>query len=215
MKFNSQIAFGGGLPVFDEQTIKTEPMLHRADRSFTRAKGGPLTHAFLTSLEQCAGWGPEIPILIDSRVHMLMPGMYPCIPGWHHDDVPREREDKQPNYVNPSYKSQHCMALWGNCSLTHFAIGEHELEIPPIGQKIYKTWSPVVEQMVKDHKLRTAVAPEHRLIFFDWETWHRGAETTKTGFRFFIRATRKSNLAARNEIRYNANVYMPVLDEGW
>lgn len=43
----------------------------------------------------------------------------------------------------------------------------------------------------------------------------RGMEATERGFRFFIRATRYSKLSARNEIRSNANVYMPIPEEGW
>jgi len=29
--------------------------------------------------------------LVDVKVHMLMPGQYPCIPNWHQDFVPREK----------------------------------------------------------------------------------------------------------------------------
>lgn len=31
----------------------------------------------------------------DVKVHMLMPRMYPCIPGWHVDNVPREESGPQ------------------------------------------------------------------------------------------------------------------------
>lgn len=35
----------------------------------------------------------EYPIeryVVDSKIHMLMPGQYPCIPNWHYDMVPRD-----------------------------------------------------------------------------------------------------------------------------
>lgn len=208
MKIISQATIGDPLASTNQTVIKSEPMLHRATRTYAYDHGGPLTHLFLNSLP----W-PEI--LIDSRVHMLMPGMYPCIPGWHHDDVPRSRGDGQPNYEAPAYRAEHCMALWGDCSLTEFALGEHEIQIPPIGRKIYKDLSPQIEALCIAGKLYRVTAPECRLIFFDWNTWHQGAPTTKTGFRFFIRATRGSELSAKNEVRQNANVYMPILDEGW
>ncbi len=213
MKIRSEIIYGHNLIKASQAEIKQEPMLHRADVPFASSNGGKLTLQFLDAVSYY--WGTKDNLLIDSRVHMLMPGQFPCIPGWHHDDVPREREDKQPNYDNPSYKAEHCMALWGDCSLTEFALGEHEIEIPPIGQKIYKVLSPQIEALCLDGKLKRVIAPSEKLIFFNYHTWHRGAETTKTGFRFFIRATRNSKLEARNEIRYNANVYIPVLDEGW
>ena len=107
------------------------------------------------------------------------------------------------------------MALWGDCSLTEFAIGEHVIVIPPTGHKIYKELSPKIEVLCTNGELERFTAPECRLIYFDWLTWHQGAPTTKKGFRFFIRATRWSKLESRNEVRQNANVYMPVLDEGW
>ena len=30
--------------------------------------------------------------LVDVKVHMLMPGEYPCIPNWHRDFVPRDKD---------------------------------------------------------------------------------------------------------------------------
>lgn len=209
MKIKSYLNLGAELPMAREHQVKSEPMLHRATREFADVYGGPLTKSFLARLP----WHGDI--LIDSRVHMLMPGMWPCIPGWHHDDVPRERSDGQPEYENPSYKAEHCMALWGDCSLTEFAIGEHEIEIPPLGVKIYKEWQSKVEALCESGVLHRATAPERRMIYFDWQTWHRGMPTTKRGFRFFIRATRNSGLEPRNEQRFNANVYMPILEEGW
>lgn len=208
MKIKSKINIGSQLDPADQSLIKKETMLFRATKGFAQVNGGELTQRFLSKL-------PWDNVLIDSRTHMLMPGMYPCIPGWHHDDVPRDRSDGQPNYENPIYKSQHCMAIWGDCSLTEFAIGEYDFSIPPVGMKIYKNISPIVDGLCDNGILNKIIAPEHHLIYFDWNTWHRGAATTKTGFRFFIRATKNSNLKPQNEIRYNANVYMPVLEEGW
>jgi len=212
MKLNSQIKLGLELPTANEIEVKSEPMLFRCDLENAYKLGGPLTHKFLNALPE--DWKAS-PISVDSRVHMLMPGMFPCIPGWHHDDVPRERADGQPNYENPSYKAEHCMAIWGDCSLTEFAIGGHEIAIPPIGCKIYKLLSPQIDAMCVAGTLKSVTALPRRMVFFDWQTWHRGAPTTHIGFRFFIRASRNSMLPPINETRHNANVYMPVIDEGW
>lgn len=38
--------------------------------------------------------------LVDVKVHMLMPGQYPCIPNWHCDFVPRDVDlQKQPERI--------------------------------------------------------------------------------------------------------------------
>lgn len=209
MVIKSQYKLGYKLAHFTQAQIKSEPMFHKASKEFAYDMGSQITKEFLNFLD----W--REPLIIDSRVHMLMPGMYPCIPGWHHDDVPRERSDGQPNYENPSYKAEHCMALWGDCSLTEFALGTHEVEIPSVGKKIYKELSKFIDWHCEHGDLDKVTSPEAQQIFFDWQTWHRGAPTTKTGFRFFIRATRFTKLEPLNEIRYNANVYMPIIEEGW
>lgn len=33
--------------------------------------------------------------MVDVKIHMLMPGQYPCIPNWHCDFVPRDLDLKQ------------------------------------------------------------------------------------------------------------------------
>jgi hypothetical protein len=87
VQIDSHMTLGSGLPYATQDEIKREPMLHRATAQFALENGGPLTRSFLLSLQ--LAWSADI--LVDSRVHMLMPGMWPCIPGWHHDDVPRSR----------------------------------------------------------------------------------------------------------------------------
>lgn len=37
----------------------------------------------------------------DIKVHMLMPRLYPCIPGWHVDNVPREGGPQRYDLVKP------------------------------------------------------------------------------------------------------------------
>lgn len=64
-------------------------MFYRADMGFAWKHGGPITQDFLGLLPQ--DWY-DSPVTIDSRVHMLMPGWYPCIPGMHHDDIPPDSQ---------------------------------------------------------------------------------------------------------------------------
>ena len=146
---------------------------------------------------------------------MLMPNWYPCIPGWHHDDVPRERQDGQPNYVNPSYKAEHVMALFGDASLTQFAVGVFSFPDVAMGSVFYREWHPMVEEMIHDSFLERITAPQRRLIFFDWQTWHQGMPAHKRGWRFFIRATKNNPKPPRNEQRMQTQIYMPSPLGGW
>lgn len=196
--------------------IKHEPMLWQADLDFARKNGGPLTKAFLSELLPKLGdAAPKL--IIDSRVHMLMPGMWPCIPGWHHDDIPRTRADKQPNYFEQASNLRHFMTVIGSVSPTEFAVGDFSLEIPS-AEKIYKCWSPKITRLTESSdpsSLHPVLVLPNHLIEFDANTLHRGTEATSTGFRFFIRATLNSTQTPKNEMRHNANVYMKDIEEGW
>ncbi len=63
----------------------------------------PMLDAVLKIIEH----NPE-DYLVDVKVHMLMPGEYPCIPNWHRDFVPRDNELKQ----KPKEISGDLMYLW-------------------------------------------------------------------------------------------------------
>lgn len=211
-KFNSQIKIAASLLEYSQQDIKREPMLFRCDRETANRIGGKMTREFLQMLDEI--WGGSY-ITVDSRVHMLMPGFWPCIPGWHHDDVPRERSDGQPNYINPSYHAEHCMAIVGNASVTEFALGSAAFPDVPRGSFFYREWHPLVDMLIENGVLSKVKAPVGQLVFFDWQTWHQGAPAVSRGFRWFIRATRNAKRDAANETRMNANVYLSDPIQGW
>lgn len=207
--FDSQAADGDWLSNYDESLIKNEPMLFSCDVPSARKLGGPITNEFLDKLD----WPDAI---IDSRVHMLFPNFFPCIPGWHQDDVERTRIDGQPNYENMTYHAEHCMALvGGDIAPTEFALGKITLPHVPIGEKIYKKWHPLIEQEIDKGNARRAFVRDRTLTYFNWETIHRGTPAIQSGWRFFIRATRKSNRKALNETRKQVQVYLPLEEEGW
>ena len=107
-KFASCAQLGEYLPQFTQLEVKNEPMLWQCDRKFAYENGGPITRAFLDAIKKT---NLADDLIIDTRTHMLMPGWWPAIPGYHHDDVPRTRADKQPNYENPEYKSENIYGL--------------------------------------------------------------------------------------------------------
>jgi len=210
------------LPEFDETAIKNEPMFYNSDLHFALRNGGPITKAFIDALP--LEWH-EAPCKFDSRSHMLMPGWWPCIPGYHHDDVPRTRMDGQPNYDQDQIRAEHCFALInGDICPTHFAIGEAYFNEVPLGELVYRQWHKEVESLIGNRLLRLYAAPSNQLIFFNDRTWHAGSQAVKTGFRWFGRITRyfdkKRNAIfppnkINNELRKQVNVYLSVPYEGW
>lgn len=193
--------------------VKNEPMFYRAKFDFAWDHGGPLTQAFLLTLMNDSGhtnWS------IDSKVAMLMKGWYPCIPGFHHDDVPRNTEGGQPNYVDATYRSSHAMMLIGDeISRTRFALGQGYFTPPEPGEITYKKWHPVVDSMLKGGTLNEYRVPMNRIVYFNDRSWHEGTPATGSGWRFFIRASTNTEMPIHNEIRKQVQVYLENPMEGW
>ncbi len=203
--------------------IKNEPMLFNCDYDHAIDLGGRLTNNVLAILP--VDW-KTVPLVIDSRVHMLMPGWFPCIPGWHHDDVPRTRADGQPNYLDPKRdRSEHLMCLVNaDICPTAFATGKVDIELPAEGGVIYAQWHGEVERLIKEGKLTKSLAPNGSLIKFNDDTFHTGTPANAGGWRFFIRISRYydylGNPIARrnnrtNEIRRQVQVYLENPNAGW
>lgn len=178
MEINSQITHGTKVRSFDEKVIKNEPMLFNCDWWAAYEMGGDPTKEFLLSLPSHV---QNHSTIIDSRVHMLMPG-------WHHDDVPRGI-DGQPNYYNPEYRSQHAMVLYnGDICPTEFAVGKAEFSNPEFHPIVYKAWHKEVEHNLEHMQLSHVLAPSNQIIYFDDRTWHQGTAAKKGGWRFIYKS---------------------------
>lgn len=214
MKFQSYSSSEGKFNSnFDTATIKSEPMFFNCDISFAYQHGGAITRAFIDALPT---YWKDARVVLDSRVHMLMKGWYPCIPGWHHDDVPRSTPNGQPNYINPEYKSEHILGLVNaEVAPTEFAEGTIDLEVPE--DMIYKKWHPQVEEAVRMGNLKLHKAKSGVLYAFDYETFHQGSRAVKDGWRWFARVSKNTDRSFHitNEIRSQVQVYMEFPMEGW
>jgi hypothetical protein len=220
-QFNSQIkelsSFAEGM-----MDIKNEPMFFNCSGAYAFENGGPITRSFLSALPD--GWYDNV--VFDSRVHMLMPGWYPAIPGFHHDDVPRPEIPPgqhfitagQPDYDNPRYNAEHIMGLVnGDICPTIFALGECTMPAIKPGELIYRKWHLEVERLLNDGVLNKSIALSNRLIYFDCDTFHSGVKAIGNGWRWFGRISRNTDRVNKitNEIRKQAQVYLEFPMEGW
>lgn len=223
-KFNSQaLEVGNFAENVSNNEIKNEPMFFNCDLQFAYQNGGPITKSFIDNLPKI--WH-ESKVVFDSRIHMLMPGWYPSIPGYHHDDVARPQipvgqhfiTAGQPNYNDKKYQSKHILGLVNaDVCPTHFAIGNCEMPEVYKGETIYKKWHPIVTNLVETNNLRLVIAKDRTLYKFDWETFHTGIKAVKNGWRWFGRISMDTDRVKTitNEIRMNANVYLEFPMEGW
>ncbi len=212
MIFDSKFTVRGDFDSnFTQDQIKNEPMFFNSNVDFAYDNGGALTREFIDKLP--VDWLVSNPV-IDSRVHMLMPGWYPCIPGWHHDDVPRSTPTGQPNYVNPEYRSEHLMGLVnGDICPTLFIKGKIEVSEPDENKIIYEEWSKQIEGGTG------LVVPAKSGVYiqFDCDTFHTGDAARGSGWRWFIRLSRNTDRQKNitNEIRRQVQVYMTNPNKGW
>lgn len=206
-----------------DKDIKNEPMFFNATWHFAHLLGGEITKAFLEALPEDWKSGPMV---FDSRVHMLMPGWFPAIPGWHHDDVPRPKIPTgqhfvtagQPDYDNPKYRSEHILGLINaDVCPTKFIVGNCPMPAIPEGELIYRKWHLECERLISEGKVKVETAPSNRLVYFDCDTFHTGTKAVKSGWRWFGRVSRNTDRVYEitNEIRKQVQVYMEFPMEGW
>lgn len=218
MRFKSTSRIVGALPAYGQTVVKNEPMFFSASLEFALRHGGAITDAFVRALP--AEFRSDPTAYLDSRVHMLMPGWYPCIPGWHHDDVPRNTADGQPNYVDPPYRARHVMVLVnGDIAPTEFLDGDVYVPTPLKGPAIYKQWDEAIEDQLAhigvNLSYRRFAVSDRTLYEFDCDTFHRGTAAVANGWRWFGRVSIGRERRVPSEIRRQAQVYMPTINAGW
>lgn len=202
--------------------LKNEPMLFNCDWDSAWRLGGQLTRNWLEQLP--VGWqSGDGPVVIDTRVHMLMRGWYPCIPGWHHDDVIRDRADGQPNYLS-DFRSEHAMTLINSdVAPTQFASGTDTFVETTDGTPFYGKWHTQVQANVDSGMFLLEQARNNHLIFFNDRVWHQGVAAQQDGWRWFARISRyyhgntrvdRGN-ARTNETRRQVQVYLENPTKGW
>jgi hypothetical protein len=188
-------------------------MFFNSSLAFAFQHGGALTRAFLANLP--SDWMDCNPV-IDSRVHMLMPGWFPAIPGFHHDDVPRTTPTGQPNYDSPEYYAEHLTGLVnGEIAPTLFALGKHTL--PAVDGVIYRSWHPMVEKQLEEHLLVPYHMRSGEYVQFDWQSMHTATKAVGSGWRWFIRLSRNTlrQRSISNEIRRQVQAYLEAPMDGW
>lgn len=153
----------------------------------------------------------EYNCIIDTRSHMLMKGMYPAIPGWHCDGVPRCEQYSQPNLekIDPGVKFYTCiLSTVENVSQTEFLDEEIELTIDR-----ENVWSSLDRQLNSQAAFYNKELQEGDIVKFDQNTPHRAVSCVNPGWRFFFRLGVIPQ-EPQNKIRKQVQVYT-VQGNGW
>lgn len=208
--------------------IEKEPMLFGCDAATASELGGPLTWKMLDAIPK----EEHSMLVIDCRTHMLKPGWLPAIGGWHLDNSPRV-DDGQPlpeetiayHYgVTLDAKDQ------PTGSMTEFIRRSALPKLPPMLTDGWRARGFKTLWGLHDHLIRAHVAASDNHEFsyeavsrvnsghpyaFGAEDYHRAIPATKSGWRWFFRASVGSGRPVENKIRRQTQVYLDPALGGW
>lgn len=205
----------------DRQTfLKNEKMVFSANPEFAYNKGGFMTKWCLEACEE-AGMPWDDSVVIDTRVHMLKPGWWPSIPGWHCDAVPRD-EDKQ-LLLNHELRDNidHYLVVVdaGTGSMTEYLTDQVGLILPDEpdeGENLWATHSKLIKQLIDGGEYSTRQVESEVLYKFSAYDYHNATPATDHGWRFFFRASVNTQTKGPyNEVRNQVQVYVPSENFGW
>lgn len=205
---------------YSEEQIMNEPMLYGASVVYAQEHGGVITNDVLHSClrnidyeelrdQAFKGYHP----VIDTKVVLLMPGQYPCIPGWHCDGVIRKARGEQPNLDTLNEGVYHYI-------FSASASGSHcGTDIKSIPSSISKSlidqdnvWRSVNKSIEEcDPEYETTI--NCGLYKISRSTLHRGTAAKERQWRFFFRMS-YYHMPAMNEHRKQVQVYTDV-NNGW
>lgn len=211
--------------------IQNEPMLFGADVDFADVEGGILTTLALMALEDIGV--DRTNMIVDTRSHMLKPGWFPAIPGWHCDEFPRGKDGQPDIDLIPGChddRPRHYLIILdaGTQAMTHFLSakcrGYMALDEGLIAHKkaVQAGFTDSTVWGQCDKVIRQAVHPEHiepalsgHLYEFGQFDFHTATSAKLDGWRWFFRATTKSKRPVANEIRRQVQVYLGDVNGGW
>lgn len=168
-------------------------------------------------------------ITVDVKVHMLMPGFSPAIPGWHTDGVPRSDPKKGFNvdYGVPRIDYQdsgqmeghrYHLLVTGRC-LTKFIDDPLIVDLPdePTNE-LYKLITRQVNKRLREKRASASFIQPNTVTEFDWWSLHTATQATHREWRYFIRAVESDYYEPlsdlRDIIRMQQQAYAPQ-EFGW
>ncbi len=220
----SPLVEGGSISDPSGDEIKNTPSLWNASLTDAFRYGGDLTRAALGAMNLR---GDRKFITVDTKVHMLMPGFRPGIPGWHTDGVPRDASghpgakgaprlamqvelDRYPN-ASPRY---HLLVTGEHCP-TRFLAEPFKAEFPaqPTPDLYRLLTEKINEASPPTFSVKASTAYQ-----MSWWDAHEAVAATAHGWRFLIRVTESDWIRPETDLRKIIRLHNPVYapsEFGW
>lgn len=209
-----------------EQLVKNTLGLWNASAEDALRYGGDITRAALSAMNLR---NDRKNVVVDVKVHMLMAGQCPAIPGWHTDGVPRQANGSpfggEPNLDlqrdgglrPPRY---HLLVTGEHC-LTEFIRGEYQTTLSDdiaMTSRLYEVLTREVNDRLMRGTAERFTPSSCTVTEWDWWQLHQGTIATGREWRYLIRVTETDYLEPqrdlRDVLRTQQNVYVPK-EFGW
>lgn len=198
--------------------IAGEPSLFSCSLPEARRMGGPLVQKILDNIDLSredirAAFEYALTPVIDVRVQRLMPGMYPSIPGWHCDAVPRKDYNSQPDFDLLHPASMHLTCVLSTAD----DVSNTEFIAQPFGMT-FNDEEPIWKQLhkhIEANNMTSKVIKPGWIYKFSSLTPHRAVATVTRGWRIFFRFSMYHNPPIQNKVPAAQQVYLLSEENGW
>lgn len=226
MLFNRNFpSFGNTIEEPSQDAIENSLNLRQVSLEDAVRYGGSITRAALGAMNFR---GDRKNIIVDTKVHFLMPGMAPSIPGWHTDGVPRGESLDPAGSGEPVVSAMESgevtepiyhLLVTGSHAPTAFADRPFYFDVDDLsGRDLYKGMTEHVDSMLEAGDMGLFYSHPSRVLTWDWWTVHSATMATGRGWRYLIRVTETDHITPRTNpadfIRTQNNVYVPTA-YGW
>lgn len=198
------------------EQIARERSIQSSTIEWSLRNGSHLVRKMLESVETVRG-SYEPPdghyLVVDARVQRLMPGMYPSIPGWHCDAVPRSDYHAQPDLLAVRDDVRHfAMTL-----STGPSVSECEFVTEPIAVLLNEQdaiWKQV-HRGVERYQPKTTHLRDGDVATFTQTSIHRASPARVRGWRIFLRVATMQHPALHLGTAHQQQVYLISEENGW
>jgi hypothetical protein len=207
-------------PAMSLPLLLEEPCLFSCSEDEVMKEGGVLAKMALQHIIVCyyddihRAKEEGLSSVVDVRVHRLMPDMFPAIPGWHCDAVPRNNIHGQPNFeaINP-----HAFHVCVTLSNEPTGVSNTEYVMDAIKPNLWDdahVYRDLHEQVEKISP-RTRCIKDGQFVKFWPKSIHRATATHRRGVRMFMRFSMYHKPPLLNKVHAPQQVYQLSESNGW
>lgn len=214
----------------DERDIKNTFGLFRASLEDALFYGGDVTRYALSLMNFR---NDRKHIVVDTKIHNLMRGMCPAIPGWHTDGIPRLKDPDDISTVNIDFgqpwlngqaaevmrPSRYHIMCFGENTTQFISNDNVDFDVPAEpNHDLYRILSHQVNKEVSHDMLGVVQMEPYTVYEFDWWRIHSAPIAKRREWRFLIRVTESDGYTPTADksdlIRKQSQVYLPM-EYGW